>query len=173
MQNVLSSDILKGLRARVFMAAENHLKNVYLFKELPTDQLEKVSAIARLETMNAGEDIFTQNDQARALYIISYGSVRIQKESSSGKVITVATLGSGSHFGEMALVDSEPRSASATVIEKSEIMILEYSKLLELLRSDLAIGASFYKELARFLCGRLRITTNDLSFARDKNLSHF
>lgn len=152
---------------------KNLLQNVYLFKNLSSEQMEVVSEAGRLETFNAGDDIFAQGDSAQALYVIKYGSIRIHQKSSSGDNIEVANLGTGSHFGEMALVDGEPRSASATAIEKSEIVVLDYEKLNSILDKHVSIAASFYKELAHFLCGRLRITTNDLSFAREKNLSHF
>jgi SulP family sulfate permease len=152
---------------------KNLLQNVYLFKGLNPDQLEAISAAGQLETFNAGDDLFAQGDKARALYIIKYGSVRILQKSKSGDNIEVATLGTGSHFGEMAFVDGEPRSASASVVEKSEIAVLNYEKLQNLLKKDLVIAVHFYQELAHFLCGRLRLTTTDLSFAREKNLSHF
>lgn len=152
---------------------KNLLQNVYLFKGLSADQLFTISEVGDLETFNAGDDIFSQSEAARAMYVIKYGSVRIHQKSSNGDKIEVATLGTGSHFGEMAFVDGEVRSASATAIEKSEIVVLDYEKLNGLLQKDLAIATSFYKELAHFLCGRLRITTNDLSYARERNLSHF
>ncbi len=154
-------------------ANKNLLQNVYLFKSLSADQISTISAAATLETYGAGEDIFAQGDKAKALYIVKYGSVRILQKTASGDSIEVATLGTGSHFGEMAFVDGEPRSASAATVEKSEIVILEYERLSSILKGDFAIATSLYKELAHFLCGRLRITTNDLSFAREKNLSHF
>jgi SulP family sulfate permease len=154
-------------------ASKNLLQNVYLFKGLNGEQLESISEAGRLETFGAGDDIFAQGDKAKALYVIKYGSVRILQKSSSGDLIEVATLGTGSHFGEMAFVDGEPRSAAATAVEKSEIVVLDYEKLQALLGKNTGIAVSFYKELSHFLCGRLRITTNDLSFAREKNLSHF
>ena len=154
-------------------ANKNLLQNVYLFKELSAEQIDLISEAGHLETYSAGDDLFSQGDKATALYVIKYGSVRILQKSASGDQIEVATLGTGSHFGEMAFVDGEPRSASAAAVEKSEIVVLDYQKLQGVLEKNIGIAASFYKELAHFLCGRLRITTNDLSFAREKNLSHF
>lgn len=153
--------------------SQNLLKNVYLFKGLSPSELEIISGAGETSTFNPGDDVFTQTDKATALYVIRHGSVKIHQKSTSGDNIEVANLGTGSHFGEMAFVDGEPRSASATAIEKSELVILDYGKLDEILVANQAIAVSFYKELAHFLCGRLRVTTNDLSFAREKNLSHF
>lgn len=153
--------------------SSNLLQNVYLFKGLGGADLEKISSAGSLETFNAGDDIFSQNDTAKALYVIKHGSIKIHQRSGSGDNIAVANLGTGSHFGEMAFVDGEARSASATAVEKSEIVVLDYDKLHSILGENPSIAVHFYKELAHFLCGRLRITTNDLSFAREKNLSHF
>ena len=153
--------------------SQNLLKNVYLFKNLTNSEMEIVNEAGMAKTFNPGDDIFSQGDTAKALYVIRLGSIKIHQRSSSGDNIEVANLGSGSHFGEMAFVDGEPRSASATAIEKTELVVLDYQKLKAVLEENQSIAVHFYRELAHFLCGRLRVTTNDLSFAREKNLSHF
>lgn len=149
------------------------LQNVYLFKSLNSEALEKISELVETETIAAGGDIFCEGDKALALYLIKHGSVHIRRESSKGDKIEVAALGTGSHFGEMSFVDDEPRSASATAVEKSEILTIPYDRLRALLEDRPQIAIPFYKELSHFLCGRLRVTTTDLSFSREKNLTHF
>lgn len=155
------------------MSEKNLLQNVYLFKGLSGSQLEVINHVAEMNTYGSGEDIFSQGDRATALYVIKYGSIRIHQRGGSGDNIEVANLATGSHFGEMAFLDGEKRSATATAIERSEIVSLDYEALKEIMKEQLPIAVHFYRELAHFLCGRLRITTNDLSFAREKNLSHF
>lgn len=155
------------------MSHRQLLQNIYLFKKMSPAELEIVAEAAELEVFGATDEVFSQGDKAQALYVIKHGSVRIFQKSSEGDTIEVATLGSGSHFGEMGLIDGEARSASAIAIEKSEIVVFDYNRLNEILGKNPTIAAKFYQGLAHFLCGRLRITTNDLSFAREKNLSHF
>lgn len=155
------------------MANKNLLQNIYLFKLMSGEELALISDAAELETFGGTDEIFGQGDKALAMYVIKYGSVRIHQRSSAGDSIEVATLGTGSHFGEMGFVDGEVRSASAVAIEKSDIIVFKYDKLRQVLDKHPTIAVKFYRELAHFLCGRLRITTNDLSFAREKNLSHF
>lgn len=152
---------------------KNLLQNVYLFRGMPHDGLELINSICTVETVASGADIFSQGDQALALYVVKYGSVRIAYKSSGGDNLEVSVLGTGSHFGEMPFVDGERRSATATAMEKTEIVIVPYDKLREILDRNPNIAVYFYRELAHFLCGRLRITTQDLTFAREKNLSHF
>jgi len=152
---------------------KNLLQNVYLFKGLTQPHLDMIGEVASIETYSPGDDIFTQGDKAMALYVVKFGSVRILQRTHSGESIEVAALGAGSHFGEMAFVDGELRSASASAIEKSEIIYIPYTNLEKLLKTNPAIAVHVYRELAHFLCGRLRMTTQDLGFAREKNLSHF
>lgn len=155
------------------MATKNLLQNIYLFKKMQGEELDLVSQAVESLTLSPGESIFHQGDRAKAMYFIKYGSVKIHQKSSSGDSIEVATLGTGSHFGEMSFVDGEPRSATATAAEKSEILIFDYERLSQVLQKAPQVAVKFYRELAHFLCGRLRITTNDLSFVRERNLTHF
>lgn len=149
------------------------LQNVYLFKTLSNQELEAVGGLGEAQKFNMGETVFLKGEPAKALYLIKYGSVRIQQTTKSGDSVTVATLGTGSHFGEMAFVDGEPRSATAEAAETSELVTISYEKLADFLAKNQAVAVKFYRELALFLCGRLRVTTSDLNFAREKNLSHF
>ena len=146
------------------------MKEIYLFKTMDPKQLEKLGKGAASKSYGPGEDIFTQGDPATALYIVKFGSVRIHQKSSKGDRIEISTLGTGSHFGEMAFLDSEKRSASVTAIESTEIITLPFEWLRKQLDEDKEISLRFYQSLAHFLCGRLRVTTNDLSFVREKNL---
>ncbi len=148
------------------------LKNVYLFKSLAGDELKMIDAIAETQSINRGDTIFIKGEPARAMYFIKFGSVRIQQSTTKGDEVEVALLGTGSHFGEMAFVDGEVRSATASSAEACELVVIPYDKLTALLDKNPAIAVKLYREMAQFMCGRLRATTNDLNFAREKNLSH-
>lgn len=149
------------------------LENIYLFKQFPAEDLEAVSDLGTVVTYSPGETIFLRGEQAKAMYFIKFGSVKIQQSKSDGDNMDVATLSAGSHFGEMPFVDGEARSASAIAAEKSELFAIDYGRLNEFLGTRPQTAVGFYRELAHFLCGRLRVTTSDLNFAREKNLSHF
>ncbi|MCH2533232.1 MAG: cyclic nucleotide-binding domain-containing protein [Bdellovibrionales bacterium] len=151
----------------------NLLKNVYLFKTLSEDEINVINEVAEMKTYNAGDIIFSEGSSSEAMYVINFGSVRIQQKTKDGDDLEVAVLGTGSHFGEMGFLDNEKRSASAVAIEKSDIVSINYDDLKKALESDVNIAKDFYQSLSQFLIRRLRITTNDLSFARQKNLSHF
>jgi CRP/FNR family transcriptional regulator len=149
------------------------LQDIYLFKGLSADQLASVGEIAKINIYKPTDEIFGQGSKATAAYFIKHGSVRITQSTKDGDRVEVATLGTGSHFGEMSFLDSEARSATATASERTELIEIPFQSLKDLFQAKPLIAVHFYRALATFLAGRLRITTNDLNFARAKNLSHF
>ena len=150
----------------------NLLHNIYLFKDLTTKELELVTGIAKQTSFNHGDEVFAELDDATSLYVVKFGSVKIA-HSMRDERIDLAVLASGSHFGEMAFFDGEKRSATVVVNEKTDLVCLDFKDLRHLLEGHPAIAIKVYKAMAYFLCGRLRVTTNDLTFAREKNLRHF
>ncbi len=149
------------------------LQNVYLFKGMTEQELGQVSELAQTQSFHGGDTIFIKGEPAKAMFLIKHGSVKIQQTTKSGDNLVVATLGSGSHFGEMGFVDGDPRSATAACGEMTEVITIPYDRLKIMLDKNPGIALKFYRELAHFMCGRLRATTNDLGFAREMNLGHF
>jgi CRP-like cAMP-binding protein len=155
------------------MISDSLLQGVYLFADLSADERASLAKIADEMTVPAGFPIFRTGDPATALYLIKDGSVRVAVTSSGGKAIDVATLGSGSHFGEMALIDGAKRSASAVTLEPTSMFRFDYEKVTALLDRSPVTATKLYRSLARFLSNRLRQTTTDMSYAREKNFRHF
>jgi len=149
------------------------LKSVYLFADLGGGERAEFGKIAEALTLPAEHTIFGVGDSATALYLIQEGSVRITTTSPGARLIDVATLGPGSHFGEMALIDHAPRSATATTLEPTTAFRFDYGKIRALLERSPPIAAVFYRALAHFLSNRLRQTTTDMTFAREKNFRYF
>ncbi|HEU0197656.1 MAG TPA: cyclic nucleotide-binding domain-containing protein [Nevskiaceae bacterium] len=151
--------------------AQSLLCNIYLFSQLEDDEMARVEGIAQERRYSGGERIFDQGDEADALYVIKFGSVQIRQNNKDDDAsMIVRTLGSSSHFGEMSFIEAEKRSASVNVMEPSELIIIEYAKLAKLLDAEPKLAMKFYRAVARYLSGRLRRTTTDLGFARDRNL---
>lgn len=149
------------------------IQNVYLFKTFEPKELDAVGEIGTAQRFQGGDTIFINGEVANAMYLIKHGSIHIQQSTKAGDSLTVATLGTGSHFGEMALIDGQKRSATAVAAEPAELIVIPYDKLNAYLAQNKDAAVKFYRELSAFLCGRLRVTTTDLNFAREKNLSHF
>lgn len=155
------------------MISDSLLKGVYLFADLSPDERGRLAKIAEAMNLPAGFQIFSAGADATALYLIKDGSVRITTHAPNGARIDVATLATGSHFGEMALIDGAKRSAGAETLEPTAIYRFDYDKIQALLDGSPPIASRFYRALARFLSNRLRQTTTDMSFARERNLRHF
>lgn len=149
------------------------LKDAYLFRGMDQNELRSISEIGSVQKYNNGDTIFIKGEAATAMFFIKFGSVKIQQTTKSGDSLVVSTLGTGSHFGEMPFIDGQARSATATAAEATEIVTIPYEKLRVFLSGNQSAAVKFYKELSHFLCGRLRSTTTDLNFAREKNLGHF
>lgn len=149
------------------------LKSVYLFQNFSDTELHILEKIAESETFQMGDDIFESGDTAVSFYVIKHGSVKILSKTPNGADVEVATLGTGSHFGDMAFVDRDKRAATARTIERTTLIKFDFNKLDGLLEANPVLATKFYKSCSHFLAARLRITTSDLSFAREKNMKHF
>jgi CRP/FNR family cyclic AMP-dependent transcriptional regulator len=153
--------------------ATSLLRNVYLFRDMNSEQLDLIQHASQIVTLNAGDEVFSQGEKASAIYIINFGSVKIYQTTSSGESANISTLGTGSHFGEMSFLDDEPRSATVEALEKTNMTRIDYEALRKILNDHPAMSILFFRALAIFLCSRLRKTTTDLNFSREMNLKHF
>jgi CRP-like cAMP-binding protein len=143
------------------------LQQVPLFKNLDNSDLEKLSMIATEQTFPAGSPIVTEGDPGDSLYLIKYGTVRLYKQGEKEEE-EVGFMGSGQHFGEMALIDSEPRSATVEAVEHTELICLSRDTFENLLTQDIALGFRVYKRFARLLSHRLRETTDELCVIKER-----
>lgn len=155
------------------MGNANLLKKLYLFKDLSDKEIDVIQGTTETKSYGPGDEVFSQGEKAHALYLIQSGSVKVHQTAENGDSIEITRIGPGSHFGEMSFLDGEPRSANASALEPTEILVVDYEKLLRIMNDQPTISQHFYKQFAHFLCGRLRVTTKDLSFSRSKILSHF
>lgn len=136
------------------------LKTVPFFNDLSTWQLKRVSGIVFERSYEIGEMIFEEGQPGAALFLIMDGqvSVEICKEKFTAKL---AVLEKGAFFGEMALLDEAPRSASARAVERTKTLALYRNDLNRLIHTDPETACHVYRALARIVGDRLR-STNDL-----------
>jgi CRP/FNR family cyclic AMP-dependent transcriptional regulator len=155
------------------MTNENILKKLYLFKDLSEDEIKIIEQAVTNESYGPGEEVFSQGARANDLFLIQSGTVKIHQLADSDDSVEITRIGAGAHFGEMSFLDGEVRSASATSLEQTDLIKINYDKLSEIMIEHPGMAAHFYRQFAIFLCGRMRVTTKDLSFSRSKILSHF
>lgn len=136
------------------------LKTVPFFNELSNWQMKKVTEIVFERTYEAGELIFEQGQPGAALFLIIEGQVSVEMYKDHFTA-TLAVLEKGAFFGEMALLDEAPRSASARALEPTKALALYRNDLNRLIQSDPETACHIYRALARIVGDRLR-STNEL-----------
>jgi CRP-like cAMP-binding protein len=143
------------------------LGQTLLFRGLGSTYLEKLAGIATEISFEKDKQVFTEGGAGDSLFVIEFGSVRVLKKGSEGYE-EVARMGSGEHFGEMALVDSEPRrSGTVEALEHTQLLQIKRRDLEYLLAQDVGLASRVYEALARYLSDRLRLTTKALSSMMD------
>ena len=106
------------------MDAEQFLAHVGLFQSLDKKHLRYLARAVQAQRYPPGATIVQQGDSGLGLYIIASGRVEIRKERAGQADLVVNTLGPGGFFGEMALLDDAPRSATVVAREETECLTL-------------------------------------------------
>ncbi|MBA2254062.1 MAG: Crp/Fnr family transcriptional regulator [Chloroflexi bacterium] len=135
--------------------AVDSLRRCALFAHVDGPALQVVTRGLRRRRFRRNEVIFHQGDIGDSLHIVASGALKIVLPSSEGDEAIIATLRPGDFFGELALLDGAPRSATATALEPSETFMLPRDAFLELLARDGGLRAALLQGLA----GELRRLT--------------
>jgi CRP-like cAMP-binding protein len=106
------------------MKTEELLARVDLFRSLNKKHLSQVARLAERQQFAAGQIIVKQGDTGLGLYVIASGRVEAVQERAGAEALVLNTLGPGDFFGEMALLDDYPRSASVIAMEPTECLTL-------------------------------------------------
>lgn len=102
-----------------------YFAQVPLFADLDGESLRQLAAVAHRRAFHTGDVIFHRGDPGQVLYVIRLGKVRIFLTSPDGQEVALAVFGPGECFGELALLDGQPRSAAAEAIEPVETYTLQ------------------------------------------------
>jgi CRP-like cAMP-binding protein len=123
-----------------------------LFQVLQPAELDAILALAAVRRMPRNAAILRRGDPSTGANVIINGRVRIGTTSEDGREVTLGVLGPGEVLGEMSVLDGEEISADATALEDCELLFLERSRFLRLLRGD----ADLCLRLMAVLCRRIR-----------------
>lgn len=132
-----------------------------LFADLKAAEAEVVIAAAETRVLVAGEELFRENDEGDALWILRSGRAEIFKAIRGDVDRVLASLGPGEVIGEMSFVDGSRRSAGVRTTEASEFSVLSRGAFERVHRERPDVAAVFYRNLGAILASRLR-TTNEL-----------
>jgi CRP-like cAMP-binding protein len=124
------------------------LAAVPLFAGLDADGLADLARGMRVRRFRRGETVFHLGDPGDALFIVMAGSIKITLPADTGDEAILATLRSGDFFGELALLDGAPRSATAVAIEPTETYVLSRDGFRELIASQALMREALLATLA-------------------------
>ena len=132
------------------------LRMVPFFQELAQPELDLVVALGHVVGYPKDMVLFKEGDTGEAFYVVVEGAVRIAKSTPESCDGTMAFIEKGGCFGEMALVDDLPRSATAIAHEDSTLLFLEREAILDLFQEVPVIGRKVLWAFCRSLSLRLR-----------------
>jgi CRP-like cAMP-binding protein len=141
-------------------AVREVLQSVPFFAHLGADELERVIALGRVVSYPKDMVLFKEGDPGEALYIVVVGAIRISKQIPGVGEEAMYFVERGNWFGEMALFDAFPRSATAIAHQAAEVLFLDRQSLLLLFDQDPIIARKILWAFCRTLSLRLR-ETND------------
>jgi len=139
------------------------LKKVNLFENLSVNELEKIERISRMEAYSKGDVIFKEGTPGDQCYVITNGEVRISKFIPNIGEEALAVLKPGDYFGEMALIDTFPRSANAIANSDAALLAINKTDLDKILIMDRELGYKLLWAFTKTLSKRLRETNEKMA----------
>jgi CRP/FNR family cyclic AMP-dependent transcriptional regulator len=124
-------------------------RKLSLFAELDDRELASIAGVAKTRRYAKDDVIFHADESGDVFCVIREGKVKITMISPEGKEIILSMMGPGDFFGEMALIEDEPRSATVVAIEPLEVVTIWRSDFLEILRDNFSITRKILAELSR------------------------
>ncbi len=142
-----SSQAYNALYVRFFLNQNNSrmvsLHGTKLFAGLSSDEFHTIASLARYQNCQPGQIVFKEGDPGDGVYVILKGTVEIAVGQGQRRVLTV--MGDGEFFGEMAVIDDEPRSATATSVGESELCFIPRASLLSVLENSPRLAMSLVR----------------------------
>src|SRR6478735_5512367 len=141
----------------------SELRGIGLFGALSDEVLAHLAGTLSVQTPGSGEIVFREGDDASAMYVVLRGEMEVLKKSKRATEARVALLGPSDWFGEMSIVDIQPRSATVRALAPSRLLRVSSADLDALYRHDLRSYAIIILNLARELSRRLRVADGILA----------
>lgn len=134
------------------------LDKIELFAGLPDDQLARLADHVRQRVYPAGATVVNEGDEAHGMFIVDSGALKVFVTEENGKEVTLSLLGEDDYFGELALLDDAPRSASVVTVERSTLLQISRNDFLAVL----AANPASMQIIVRNLVGRIRELTDNV-----------
>ena len=153
-------------RAKHLQLKRDILARMPLFRPLNDRELLRVLQVTDVIPYQPGEVVMTEGDRGEELFIVLSGALSVRRGDAE-----LATLSPGDHVGEMALVRSQPRSATVISPEPSELMVIRRTEFFEILRKEHQLAVKLLWQFLGVLADRLAETSKELGQAREELLA--
>jgi CRP/FNR family transcriptional regulator, cyclic AMP receptor protein len=127
------------------------LKTVPLFTSFPEDQLRMLTTMVARKSAPRSTTIMAGGDATDSLYIVLSGRLKVMMSDSEGKEVILTILGPGEFFGEMGLIDDEPRSATVITIEPCELLSITKRDFKKCLAENFEMAMAVMRSLVKRL----------------------
>ncbi len=142
----------------------DHLVDIGLFGGLSRETLTVLAESLPATRVEAGDMVVEEGDMSTQMFVVIAGELEVIKKGESGGDVRVAVLGPSDWFGEMSIIDVQPRSASVRAVAPTLVLSITAEHVENLLyRRDLKDYALFVMNIARELSRRLRVADGILA----------
>ncbi len=135
----------------------NVLRKFLIFASLPVEQLKEIANAAPKIAVKANAVVFSQGELAGAMYLILKGNVKIERQNEDGEVIHLGLYSAYQIIGELAMLSTEPRPATSTVVKDAELLVIDQESMLEIIRNS---GPEEIMRIFSLLSGQVRAASN-------------
>jgi CRP-like cAMP-binding protein len=127
------------------------LATIPLFSGLQRDELQKFADLTRERSYPKGSVILFQDDPGDSLFVLRNGRVKVVLIGEDGREVILGVLEPGAHFGELALIDDQPRSAHVIAMEDAQLLILRREDFRRRVEANPTVAWALLTELSRRL----------------------
>jgi CRP-like cAMP-binding protein len=127
------------------------LATIPLFSGLQRDELQKFAELTRERSYPKGSVILFQDDPGDSLFVLRAGRVKVVLIGEDGREVILGVLEPGAHFGELALIDDQPRSAHVIAMEDAQLLILRREDFRRRVEANPSVAWALLTELSRRL----------------------
>jgi len=147
-----------SLAPRPGMQIVDFLSTVPLLSRIDRNELQKFAEVTREKNYPKGSVILFEDDPGDSLFIVREGRVKVVLVGEDGREVILGVLGVGEHFGELSLIDDQPRSAHVIAMEDASLLVLRRDDFRRRVEANTQIAWALLSELSR----RLRRADNKI-----------
>jgi CRP-like cAMP-binding protein len=139
------------MATEIISQTADFLATVPLFSGLQRDEIQKFADLTRERSYPKGSVILFQDDPGDSLFVLRAGRVKVVLIGEDGREVILGVLEPGAHFGELALIDDQPRSAHVIAMDDSQLLILRREDFRRRVEANPTVAWALLTELSRRL----------------------